>query len=91
MINMCIKTSWHDDVMFWMHEDAEAAPGVAKRFVELVQKQINERWGVYFTNGDKLCAFNMKCRPASRLVGCDVFIFWSRYRLLSPLGTWSCA
>ena len=66
MLNMCIKTSWHDDVMFWMHEDAEAAPGVAKRFVELVEKQINERWGVYFTNGDKLCAFNMR---AVRQVG----------------------
>jgi hypothetical protein len=66
MMNMCIKTSWDDDVMFWMHEDAEAAPNVAKQFLDMVTKQINERWGVYFTNGDKFCAFNMR---AVRQVG----------------------
>jgi hypothetical protein len=59
-MNMCIKTSWDDDVMFWMHDDAEALPGVAKQFLRFISMRENStNWGLYFTNGDKLCAFNM--------------------------------
>jgi len=60
MMNMCIKTSWADDVMFWMHDDAEALPGVAKQFREYVEGRLHKHWGLIFTNGDKLCAFNMR-------------------------------
>jgi len=60
MMNMCIKTSWDDDVMFWMHDDAEARPGIAKEFLEIVRSRTGQRWGLILTNQDKLCAFNMK-------------------------------
>ena len=65
MINMSIKTSWDDDVMFWMHDDAWAGPGAGKRLLDFVTERVEKndqpRWGTYWTNGDKLCAFNMKC------------------------------
>lgn len=93
MINMCIKTSWDDDVMFWMHDDAEALPGVAKQFFDFIEdrggiiKDQCSPYGVYWTNGDKLCAFNM---DAVRQVGWwDTMFFqymadidyWHRLRL----------
>lgn len=62
-INLMIQSSWDDDVMFWMHNDAFVMPGVAEQFLDAVRNlhQISdERWGVYFTCYDVLCAFNMR-------------------------------
>lgn len=64
LINMCLKSSWEDDVCFLMHNDAEAKPGVAKQFIDyvtgLVEREPDRKWGVAFTHYDTLCAFNMK-------------------------------
>ncbi len=70
-INLMIQSSWDDDVMFWMHNDGYALPGVAADFrswIEGVNDHHRSNWGVAFTNYDVLCAFNMK---AVREVG-----FW---------------
>lgn len=72
LINCMIKESWNDDVMFWMHNDALALPGVAHRIVERVHElalveRVHElalspkRWGALFTCYDVLCCFNMRC------------------------------
>lgn len=70
MMNSLIASSWDDDVMFFMHNDALAINGGAQKFMEFVQEKFssNERWGVIFTHYDVLCAFNMR---AVRSVG-----FW---------------
>ena len=63
LINCMIKESWDDDVMFWMHNDALALPGVDKRVINKVHElhASDKKWGVLFTHYDVLCAFNMKC------------------------------
>jgi hypothetical protein len=63
LINLMIHDSWHDDVMFWMHNDALALPGVANRMLQRVRElhASDKKWGVLFTHYDVLCAFNMKC------------------------------
>lgn len=58
-----------DEVMFVMHADGRARPGVARLLREYVQLLLNQGdrdWGVIFTHYDVLCAFNMK---AVRTVG----------------------
>lgn len=62
VINMMIQSSWDDDVMFWMHNDAFARPGVAADFLKSVEALAasDKKWGVCFTTYDVLCAFNMK-------------------------------
>lgn len=62
IINMLIQDSWYDDVMFWMHNDALALPGVAERILARVTQlhESGERWGALFTCYDVLCAFNMQ-------------------------------
>lgn len=62
VINMMIQSSWDDDVMFWAHNDAFCHPGVAREFFDIVEAQHNstEKWGVYFSLYDILCAFNME-------------------------------
>lgn len=61
IINLLIHESWHDDVMFWMHNDALALPGVAERILAKVEELHNsgKKWGALFTHYDVLCAFNM--------------------------------
>ena len=56
------------DVLFWMHNDAEAVAGTCDRLVDLAQRACDKhrRWGVIFTNYDCLAAFSM---PAMRYVG----------------------
>lgn len=68
VINHMIKSSWDDDVMFWMHNDAFANQGVATRFYDQVAStwQTRDDWGVFFTCYDVLCALNME---AVRKVG----------------------
>ena len=60
--NMFIQDSWHDDVMFHMHNDAYLEPGVAEKFLTHVKHlyDTDEKWGVVFTNYDVLSAFSMK-------------------------------
>lgn len=64
VINMMIQSSWDDDVMFWMHNDGFARPGIAQKFLETVTAHHldpnDEKWGAIFTKYDVLCAFNMK-------------------------------
>lgn len=66
VINHMIKSSLddNDDVMFWMHNDGFAKPGIAKDFLSFTTGIFNSRtdghWGVIFTMYDILCAFNMK-------------------------------
>lgn len=60
VINMMIQSSWHDDVMFWMHNDAYCQPGVAANFLSWIEERKDEHFGVAFTNYDVLCAFNMR-------------------------------
>lgn len=69
VINMMIQSSWDDDVMFWMHNDGLAKPGIAddfKHFVLGIHEHHKSDWGVIFSLYDILCAFNMK---AVRAVG----------------------
>jgi len=49
------------DVLFFMHNDAEAAPGSAETFLQRVAElwRTNPRFGVAFTHYDALCAFNV--------------------------------
>lgn len=63
LINIMIRSSWGDDVMFWMHNDALAMPGVAARMLQRVRElhASDKKWGVLFTHYDVLCAFNMRC------------------------------
>lgn len=67
-INLAIQSSWDDDLMYWMHNDAFVMPGVAKEFRERCEAEADAQWGVYFTCYDVLCCFNMR---AVREVG-----FW---------------
>jgi hypothetical protein len=62
VINMMIQSSWDDDIMFWMHNDGWARPGVAKRLLRFVTDLHNSdrKWGVVWTLYDVLCCFNMK-------------------------------
>jgi hypothetical protein len=62
VINMMIQSSWDDDVMFWAHNDCFSQPGAAKEFFDIVEAAHHgsERWGVYFSLYDILCAFNME-------------------------------
>lgn len=62
LINMCLKSSWDDDVMFLMHNDAFAKPGAAKKMLEFTENAFNTdpKWGMVFSHYDVLCAFNMK-------------------------------
>jgi hypothetical protein len=62
LINCMIKTSWDDDVMFWMHNDALALPHVANNVLTRVRElhASDKKWGVLWTLYDVLCAFNMK-------------------------------
>jgi len=62
IINLLLHKSWDDDVMFWMHNDAYAKPGVAKRLLQHVTDLHNsdKKWGAVFTHYDVLCALNMK-------------------------------
>lgn len=50
-----------DDVMFVMHADGLAKPGIAKMFRDFVATTFahEKDWGVIFTHYDVLCAFNM--------------------------------
>lgn len=61
-INHMIYSSWNDDVMFWMHNDGYAHPGAAKGFLEATKAlhASGEKWGVFFSLYDILCAFNME-------------------------------
>ena len=62
LINMCLHASWDDDVIFLCHNDMFAKPGVAKQFLEFVQRAFegdNKRWGIALSHYDVLCAFNM--------------------------------
>lgn len=61
LINCMIRESWNDDVMFWMHNDAFAKPGVAERlFVHVHELHTSgKRWGAVFTHYDVLSVFNM--------------------------------
>jgi hypothetical protein len=57
-----IHESWHDDVMFWMHNDALALPGVAERVLAKVEElhASDKKWGVLFTMLRRAVRFNMK-------------------------------
>jgi hypothetical protein len=62
LINMCLHSSWNDDVCLIMHNDAEAEPGIAKQWLDFVTETFDkgERWGAIFSHYDVLIAFNMK-------------------------------
>jgi hypothetical protein len=62
LINMCLKESWDDDVMFLMHNDAFAKEGAAKKMLEFTENawKTDPKWGMVFSHYDVLCAFNMK-------------------------------
>jgi len=59
--NFMIRESWDDDVMFFMHNDGLAKPGVAKDFLAFIGNASGgrSRWCACFTHYDVLCAFNM--------------------------------
>ena len=48
---------------FFMHSDAEAAPGTVLRLFEMAHLQ-QEKWGAIFTNYDSLAAFNTEAFDA---------------------------
>lgn len=57
-----VAYSLESDVLFFMHNDAEAEPGTFEGLVEKCE-QLNKdgvKWGAVFTNYDCLVAFNMK-------------------------------
>lgn len=68
LMNICLQTSRDDDVAFFMHNDAEAKPGIAAKFRDFVQDAFKgtEKWGMAMTHYDVLCAVNM---AAVRAVG----------------------
>lgn len=51
------------DVMFYMHNDAEAGEGTVERLLELAAQyiRVNRKWAVLFTSYDALCCYNMAC------------------------------
>ena len=61
LINMCIKHSWDDDVMFLCHNDAYAKPGVAKQFLDFTRNafETDKKWGFIHSHYDVLAAYNM--------------------------------
>lgn len=61
LMNICLHASRDDDVAFFMHNDAEAKPGIAARFRDFVQHAFEGpyKWGIAMTQYDVLCAFNM--------------------------------
>jgi hypothetical protein len=61
LINICIKESWDDDVMFLCHNDAYAKPGIAKQFLEFTRNafETDKKWGLILSHYDVLAAFNM--------------------------------
>lgn len=62
LINMCIQSSWDDDVMFLCHNDIFAKPGVAKRMLDFTENawRTDDKWGLILSHYDTLAAFNMK-------------------------------
>src|ERR1700676_4258819 len=61
LINMCIKSSWDDDVMFLCHNDAFAKEGVAKKMLDYTRNafETDKQWGFIRSHYDVLAAYNM--------------------------------
>jgi len=47
-------------ICIWMHNDAEAGPGVAQGLLDFARKSTadSRKWGVLFTHYDTMCALN---------------------------------
>jgi hypothetical protein len=75
IINLLIQSSWNDDVMFWMHNDALALPGVAKRVLTAVEElhASDKKLGRALHVLRRALRLQHEGRARDRLLGRDVF------------------